>query len=588
MAGLGGFVTIFVVAATMGFSITQRRRELALLRLAGATPLQVRRMLLSEAAAVSILASLAAAAAALPVADVMLAFLRHLGVAPRALSAHLQAWPLVIASGIGLVVALAGAWAPARRSRRIRPAEALRQAAVEQRPMTKTRWAAGVTCLAGGTAMLVVAPQVSGNAGLAPAGFAGLVLITGIALLGPALARPLTGLVGLPLTRGPLARVSGPGAEVAREQLRAQPRRTASLAAPVLLLVGIAGSLLALAHTTQAAAAADLRRQVTASLIAETTATPPGLATPVIAAIAATPGVASAAAPIPIDVYVPTRARLEDVQADGTGPAVTSGAGPLRYLVTRGSLSALTGQAVAVSNQEAAILGWQPGRQVRAWLGDGTAVRLRVIATYDAGLSGPALLLPRALVETHIPPGTATTAYIQLKRHASLPAVTAALRRSLAGTGTTLRARAQYLQQAPQSAAAGENIGLTAMLTVALLYVAIAVVNTLVMAGRERVRELAQYRLAGATRAQALAVPAWEATIIAVVGIILGLAVTAITAITVPIALRHLGSDAATAVPWQILLAIVGGSAVLVLVPSLAVGTVALRPRPLDGLMIPE
>src|SRR5260221_12240127 len=66
MAAVSAFVAVFVVASTFGFAVTQRRRELALLRLAGATPAQVRRMLLAEALITGPAAGRAGAAAPPP------------------------------------------------------------------------------------------------------------------------------------------------------------------------------------------------------------------------------------------------------------------------------------------------------------------------------------------------------------------------------------------------------------------------------------------------------------------------------------------------------------------------------------------
>src|SRR4051812_28101381 len=55
--GLALFIAIFVVAGTMGLSIQQREREIALLRAVAATPGQVRRMIAWEAAIVGFVGS---------------------------------------------------------------------------------------------------------------------------------------------------------------------------------------------------------------------------------------------------------------------------------------------------------------------------------------------------------------------------------------------------------------------------------------------------------------------------------------------------------------------------------------------------
>src|SRR5436190_18021563 len=55
--GLALFIAVFVVAGTMGLSIQQREREIALLRAVAATPGQVRRMIAWEAAIVGFVGS---------------------------------------------------------------------------------------------------------------------------------------------------------------------------------------------------------------------------------------------------------------------------------------------------------------------------------------------------------------------------------------------------------------------------------------------------------------------------------------------------------------------------------------------------
>src|SRR3954463_11772260 len=55
--GLALFIAMFVVASTMGLSIQQREREIALLRAVAATPGQVRRMIAWEAAIVGLVGS---------------------------------------------------------------------------------------------------------------------------------------------------------------------------------------------------------------------------------------------------------------------------------------------------------------------------------------------------------------------------------------------------------------------------------------------------------------------------------------------------------------------------------------------------
>src|SRR5262249_56605312 len=61
-AGFGGlalFIAMFVVASTLGLSIQQREREIALMRAVAATPGQIRRMIAWEAGIVALIGSAA-------------------------------------------------------------------------------------------------------------------------------------------------------------------------------------------------------------------------------------------------------------------------------------------------------------------------------------------------------------------------------------------------------------------------------------------------------------------------------------------------------------------------------------------------
>ena len=57
MTGISAFVAVFIVASTFAFTVAQRRRDLALLRLIGATRRQVRRLMFGEALVLGTLGS---------------------------------------------------------------------------------------------------------------------------------------------------------------------------------------------------------------------------------------------------------------------------------------------------------------------------------------------------------------------------------------------------------------------------------------------------------------------------------------------------------------------------------------------------
>ena len=139
---------------------------------------------------------------------------------------------LPFAAGLtaAIVTTQLAAFASARRASNIRPTDALRESAIQPRPVSLLRGLIGLAALAGGAAVLMASG--SGRDSSAPA--AALVWMLAVALLGPLLAWPFTLADRLPLA----AFSRGPGL-LARANTRANLRRVASVATPLMLAVSL-------------------------------------------------------------------------------------------------------------------------------------------------------------------------------------------------------------------------------------------------------------------------------------------------------------------------------------------------------------
>src|SRR5262245_14796976 len=166
---LAAFVAIFVVASTFALSVQQRHRELALFRAIGATPRQVRRMVAGEALLISILAFAVAAPLGLVAAHLEQGLFTRAGIVRDGLDLVVGGLPLAAGLATALMTTQAAAFASARRAARIRPTEALRDAAAPRRPLSPFRALAGVALLAAGVAVLVVLARGSSGGEDAPA-----------------------------------------------------------------------------------------------------------------------------------------------------------------------------------------------------------------------------------------------------------------------------------------------------------------------------------------------------------------------------------------------------------------------------------
>src|SRR5262245_7367565 len=228
---LAAFIAIFVVASTFALSVQQRHRELALFRAIGATPRQVRRMVAAEALLLAVVAFVVAAPLGVAATFLERGLFSRVGIGSAGLHVIVGPLPLVLGLVGAVVTTQLAAFASARRAARIHPTEALRDAAVQRRVVSWPRALAGLALLAAGIAAVRAV-----DADDAPAGT--MILMLAAALLGPLIALPFVWLLGLPLS----ALSHGPGM-LARANTRANLRRAAAVATPVMLAVSLVCTL---------------------------------------------------------------------------------------------------------------------------------------------------------------------------------------------------------------------------------------------------------------------------------------------------------------------------------------------------------
>ncbi|MDG5801141.1 ABC transporter permease [Streptomyces ossamyceticus] len=541
-AGVTAFVSVFVTASTFAFVVALRRREFGLLRMAGATPGQVRRLLLGEALAVGVTASAAGCALGTWGAPVLIRELVAGGVAPSwfALPGSVV-WPYHVAFWTGVSVAFAGAWVAARRAGRIGPVEALREASVDTAVLPRSRRVIGVALLAAGLGLLVW------RWGTNPAELLkrktyitqSMLLITAVAALAPLLVRPLVRLMGAAL----------PGAVglLVRENAATSVRRTAAVAAPVLVTVALAGSLLGSMATIAGAKAAEAEARTRADFVVTGPEGRLGAwagrrhgADGASAASAAAgsrgavaPGTSVVSASASTAVYVKEE-RSALVRSDARAVTdVAAFAAVSRLPVIAGDVRDLDDRSIVVNEE------WERpevGRSVRVWLGDGRAVRLRIVAVLARGTGDNGAYVTAA----NAGGAGVDRVEVRVRGGADREAVGAALRES--GAGGRVWSAGEWLEANRPKGGAQTRLGLFVVLGIALLYAGIALAGTLLMGTSARGAELRSLRLAGATRGQVRVVVAGEALVAMAVGAVLGAAVSAVNLAGLAGALRLLGA----------------------------------------------
>ncbi|MGN9780334.1 FtsX-like permease family protein [Nonomuraea sp. ZG12] len=236
---VSGFVSVFVVAGMLSLHVLRQRRTWGLLRSVGMTPAQVRRLIMTEALVVALLAGAAGCALIVPYAGAVAEVMRVTGLAPTGITLVLGAGPFILAVIVGLVVTLLAARVAARKAAGAGPLEVLRESAAQGRLMPWPRAAAGALTLAGGVVLLVLVPQVKADAAVPTTLGAAMALSVAGSALGPVLLRGLGLLLGAPAARLD----PGPGG-LAMASVVAQPRGAMSAASPVMLTMALACTFL--------------------------------------------------------------------------------------------------------------------------------------------------------------------------------------------------------------------------------------------------------------------------------------------------------------------------------------------------------
>jgi putative ABC transport system permease protein len=573
--GLGMFIAIFIVAGTMALIIQQREHEIALLRAVAATPGQVRRMIAWEATIISLVAS---AAGVVPGAVLGKAlargFVRH-DIAPADFTVTAGWLPATAAILSGVTIALLAVLAAGRRASRVAPTRALADAAVEPRGIGLGRLIGGGIAIAAAVPLFSVSavthnPQTAA----ATSELNALFLVAAVGFLGPIVAR-----IAAELLRPVLSAISPVGGFLAAANLRAATRRFSSASTPLVLSVALSCTLLfsstTLDHAVNAQRSAGLQEDLAVTSLGA------GLPRAALADVRATRGVSSAVALSPTMIG-PGGVGLSD---DVTSAQVLDGGagGGLDVGVVAGSLAGLHGAAVALSRTRADAAHAHVGDRVSLMLGDSTQRHATLVAIYTRGLGfGDALLAPE-LAAGHLGNPLLQTILVRT----SNPATVTAQLRKLAARYPGLRVgdRATLLASADDADRATNRWLTPLFVAIIFAFTSIAVVNTLAMIALRRGRELALLRLTGATPRQVRSMARWEAALIVVIGLGVGLVIAATALVPLTHALTGGYSPFA---PGKPLLVILGGSTVLAIL-ALAIPTRrALRAQPIVALGVAE
>ena len=501
-----GFVSIFVIATTFAFVVTQRRREVGLLRCLGATPGQVRRMTLAESVVVAVPAGLVGAVLGALLAGPVGRWMVESGMQPQGWTPRVVLAPALAAFGLGLLIAVLGARSASRRAARIRPMEALREAAVDDRPLGRWRLASGLACILAAVAVGVLSRRLEfAYVGAATTGAACAALL-GAALLAPAY---------LPwLIRGLTAwspRTGGPVVHLFREGSTTAVRRVASTMTPVLLTMGLVGFVTGMVATMSDTISRANQGGILTSHAAAPLPGSPGVTDPARTMIDSADPELSMSLLTSWLMVGPEAATSRRLDLNGLDPTMMT---QLAGAVREGSTARLDQPGtVAISSPTVSQHGIHLGDHVPVTWPDGSVDRLEVVAVLDGDAS--AALAPRDRVRAHDVTALAPVVYVD----GLDPTM---INPGLATLGVQVVSKADYEAAGIQQEEELFRLFTWFLLALAIGYTGLAIANTLVMATADRRNDFAVLRQVGALRSQVLRLVAIEAAVVGTVGAVLG------------------------------------------------------------------
>jgi putative ABC transport system permease protein len=379
-AAVALLVGSFTIWNTFSVLVAGRTREVALLRLLGATRAQVLGSVLLEAAVVGLLAAAAGVAVGVGAAVGLQALLRGLGNTLPPVGLALAPQTVLAGLAVGTLVTMAAALAPARRASRVAPLEAIREAAPSTAPPAgRARTAVGLGLAVAGAAGIAASLLASAGTTIL-SGVGALAAVLGVMALGPVLAPPLCRAVG-----APLARLFGFAARLARDNVLGNPRRSAATIGALTVGLVLAAGTSVLATSAARSVRAGIQAGSHADLYLEGV-----LPRAAVARLALLPEVGAA---LPVNT-AHVRVGGARVGVDGIDP--TPAAHALDFGVRAGSLQALGRPGVMASARLADDHRWRVGSLVPVGFSEvGTTRQLPVVGIFARDpCSGPTCSCP--------------------------------------------------------------------------------------------------------------------------------------------------------------------------------------------------
>jgi putative ABC transport system permease protein len=499
------FVGAFTIFNTFSIIVGQRTRELALLRIVGASRRQVFRSVLGEAALVGLVSSIIGLGVGVLAAFGLEGLLRAFGITLPASSLVFHARTAVVGLAVGVGVTVVAAISPARRAVRISPIDAISQHQTGLEISNRRRLTIGGVLGLIGVILLAVGMAVSQ---LPLVGIGAVAVFLGVAMLAPTFARPVASFIGRPL-----ARWFGMPGRIGRENSMRSPRRTAQTASALMIGLALVSAISVFGASLTKSVTSAVDQAVSADLIiSDFGDNAPGISNSIEPLVSQISGVEDTN--VVYDGNVEIGDSLKDVTAISP-----------EHLSETVLVRMDSGNAASISHGDLLI---DANTADSKNLAVGDTLDVKFAKTGVVGMRVGGVYKPNALLGSYVVSDKFFLAHFDQALPVAVLATTDGDRQQavtdalVAYPNVEVQTRDEF--QKTQKDAVAKLLGLIyALLALAVIIALIGIINTLMLSVFERTREIGLLRAVGMTRRQIRGMVRAESVILALFGAVVGI-----------------------------------------------------------------
>ena len=548
-AGVAIFVGGFIIQNTFRIIVAQRTRELALLRAIGATARQVTTMVVAEALIVGLVGSVVGILLGLAMALAIRALFNVVGFGLPAATLSLQPRTILIGLIVGLGLTLFSSILPARKASRVPPVAAMREELA--RPMGRSLrpraiWGTVVTGV--GAAALLVGLFGGADNGIAIVGAGAAVMFIGVSVLAPLAASPVADLLGLPV-----ARLSGVSGQLARENTKRQPRRTASTASALMIGVALVAFFSIFGASTKASVEETIFELFAADLTMQSTNLGDAQL-PVEMSSAFTDAIRGLDDLEVVSALQIGNVEIEDAEEILAGIEPETIGQVFALKPVDDALTRLQDEGtMIVSTDRLAAEGWQIEDAVDVEFAATGVVPITIVGTFESADFGHFYLSSETFADNFTVRGDGVV-FASAAEGVSLEEAQASVT-GIADTFGNIKVQSKSEIVTEAEGQIDQALALfNGLLLFAVVIAVLGITNTLALSIFERTREIGLLRAVGMVQSQIRTMVRWEAVIIALFGAILGVVIGIFFGWSVVTALADEGFSAFAIPYFQVIL----------------------------------